>query len=564
MRRVAVLVVAACASAPAPPIASPPPPVPDASYTFRYVAAPSPFVEIALTSRSADVGPTTFDLGDGFADVTDPETSVRDVSVHDDRGAALAVAHPTPHSWRVDAVPGHRVTLRYAVFSSHPPSFGDRFRTIVTPHLVHFIGNLAVMRPTSLGDGKHTIRLTWEGLDAAKLRPATSFGSTPTVDVHDSFDAFRQAVFIASDALHLTTRTVGAGTLELAVIGAWTFSDAELADYVARVIMMERRFFADDGPPYFFVSVVPLGEGGGSYGGTGYTHSFDLMLAPAIALDARLRAVIAHEHFHSWNGELISPEAFETLTYWFTEGFTNFYTAQLRYRGGLISLDDYVHELNEGLSSYLRSPAREAPNARSAGFWGNAALHKLPYDRGHVVAVVADREIRRGSLGKVSLDDVMRVLVKAGRRGATITSDRVLDMIEGLTSTAFAARLRATVIDGAVLEIEPALLEPCLTATTTHMWIYELGFDFAASQTKNQVAGVQPGSAAARAGLRDSEALSGWSGIHNGDPDQEVVLRVGPDRRKITYLPRGKDVAVPQFAVHDAAACADVLGPPLP
>jgi predicted metalloprotease with PDZ domain len=563
MRRVVVLVVAACASAPAPPIASPPPPVPDASYTFRYVGAPSPFVEIALTSRTADVGPTTFDLGDGFADVRDPETSVRDVSAQDDRGAALAVAHPTPHSWRVDAVPGHRVTLRYAVFSSHAPSFGDRFRTIVTPHLVHFVGNLALMRPTRLDDGKHTIRFTWDGLDAAKLHPATSFGSAQTVEVHDSFDAFREAVFLASDALHLTTRTVGAGTLELAVIGAWSFTDVELADYIARVIMMERRFFADDGPPYFFVSVMPLGEGDGSYGGTGYTHSFDLALAPKLTLDARLRNVIAHEHFHSWNGQLISPEAFETLTYWFTEGFTNFYTTQLRYRGGLISLDDYVHELNEGLSSYLRSPAREAPNARSVGFWDSDALRKLPYDRGHVVAVIADREIRRASLGKVSLDDVMRVLVKAGRKGATITSDRVLGMIEGLTSTAFAARLRATVIDGDLLAIDPALFEPCLTTTTTKVWTYELGFDLPASQAKEQATGVQPGSAAARAGLHDGDALSGLS-IHKGDPDQEVTLWVGPDRRKLTYLPRGKDVSLPQLAVHDAAACADVLGPPLP
>src|SRR3954468_5477997 len=110
MRRVAVLLVAACASAcasaPAARISPPPAPLPDASYVFRYVGAPSPFVEIAVTARSADVGPTTFDLGDGFADVSDPETSVRDVSAQDDLGAPLAVAHPTPHTWRVDAAAG--------------------------------------------------------------------------------------------------------------------------------------------------------------------------------------------------------------------------------------------------------------------------------------------------------------------------------------------------------------------------------------------------------------------------------------------------------------------------
>src|SRR5690349_5523653 len=176
-----IVVLAACAPVPrpaAPPVspAAPPaasaapqvtraaPPEPDASdasYVFRYVGGPSPFVEIAVTTRSAEPGPTTFDLGNGFADVRDPETSIRDVSAADDRGEALAIAHPSPRIWRVAAAPGRRVTLRYAVFSTHPPGFGDRFRAIVTAHLVHFVGSLALMRPVDLGDGVHAIRFAW-------------------------------------------------------------------------------------------------------------------------------------------------------------------------------------------------------------------------------------------------------------------------------------------------------------------------------------------------------------------------------------------------------------------
>jgi predicted metalloprotease with PDZ domain len=272
------------------------------------------------------------------------------------------------------------------VFSTHPPGFNDRFRTIVTAHLVHFIGNLALMRPTDLGDGKHTIRFTWDGLGDAKLQPATSFGSKQTEILNDTFDAFRGAVFLASDAMRLTTRPVGDGMLELAVIGSWTFSDAELADYIVRVMTMERGFFDDRGARYFFVSVFPLGEGTSSFGGTGYTHSFDLALSSGITLDAGLRTVIAHEHFHTWNGGIIAPEAFEILTYWFTEGFTNFYAARLRYRAGLNSLDDYAHEINDEITNYLRSPAREVPNARTVRFWNDPLAHKLPYSRGHIVA----------------------------------------------------------------------------------------------------------------------------------------------------------------------------------
>jgi predicted metalloprotease with PDZ domain len=571
-----ILVLAACsaaspaASLPTTPSkvpvhrAAPTPPVePDASYVFRYIGAPSPVVEISVTTRSAELGSTTFDLGTGFADVRDPETSVRDVSARDDRGEALAVTHPTSHVWRVTSSPGHRITLRYTVFSSHPPGFGDRFRTIVTAHLVHFVGSLALMRPTDLGDGKQAIRFTWEGLDEAKLHPATSFGAHTSQDVHDTFDAFCASVFIASDAMRLTTRPVGNGTLELAVIGPWTFSDAELADYIVRVMTLERSFFEDKGPPYFFVNVFSLGDGKSSYGGTGYTHSFDLALDAGITLDASIRAMIAHEHFHSWNGELLAPEAFEELTYWFSEGFTNFYTARLRYRGGLISLADYAQEIDDAILSYYRSPAREAPNARTVAFWSDPAMRKLPYDRGHLIALVADREIRRATRGKLSLDDVMRALVDAGRKGGKLTNDRVLAMLEDLTSTAFGERLRATVVDGAQLAIDPALFVPCLTGAMVKVWTYELGFDWPASQVAKKVTGLQPGSAAARAGLREGDALAGYS-ITPGNPDTQIELKVGPDRHKISYLPRGKQLAVPQFTVHDPATCADVLGPPLP
>jgi hypothetical protein len=119
------------------------------------------------------------------------------------------------------------------------------------------------------------------------------------------------------------------------------------------------------------------------------------------------------------------------------------------------------------------------------------------------------------------------------------------------------------VIDGAPLAIDPSLLEPCLTGTIVKMWTYDLGFDWPASQAGKKIIGLQPGSAAARAGIRDGDALSGYS-MNPGDTDRPVEFRLGPSRRKVSYLPRGKQVAVLQFAVHDAAACADVLGPPLP
>lgn len=573
----AVLALAACAATPAPahaPVApapapaparppmpaAPPAAAPDLAYTFRFVPGPAPTIDVEVVAAADPSGATTFSLEDGFADVSDPQASIRDVRARALDGGALAVEAVPPRSWRVRAPAGTRIALAYQMFSTHPAGEGDRFRTIVTPHLVHFIGHLALIAPDDLAEGTHAIRFAWAGLDAAGLHPATSFGAHATETVHESLDAFRASVFLAAGDLRLTTRRVGGGELEVATVGGWKFSDAQLADKIAAIVAMERAFFADAGPPYFFVSAWPLGAGL-DYGGTGYTHSFDLAMSPEVTLDDDIVGMLAHEHFHMWNGEKITPEAFETLTYWFTEGFTDFYAARLRYRAGMLSLAGYVRELDQAVRDYETSPVRDLPNARIAGgFWTDHAVEKVPYYRGDVVALVTDREIRRATGGGASLDDVMRTL--AGARDPQITSERVLAMIEGLTSTAFAARLRATVIDGAPLEIPLDLFAPCLSGSLETTWQYDLGFDFPASQKAHAIVGVRPGSAAAKAGVRDGLRLRGVS-IYWGQIDKPVELDLGTPAHHVAYLPHGRAVRVPHFAVADASRCADVLGPPI-
>src|SRR5262249_12485629 len=155
-----------------------------------------------------------------------------------------------------------------------------------------------------------------------------------------------------TDDLRVISRQVGDGTLEVAVAGKWSFADRELVDKIAQVIAIERVFFSDPGPPYFFVAAWQIGNGP-NFGGTGYTHSFDLVMSDGRALDEDLVDVLAHEHFHMWNGQKIAPEAFEELTYWITEGFTVFYAARLRYRAGMLSLADYARIVSKGVRDYL-------------------------------------------------------------------------------------------------------------------------------------------------------------------------------------------------------------------
>ena len=64
-------------------------------------------------------------------------------------------------------------------------------------------------------------------------------------------------------------------------------------------------------------------------------------------------SLLAHEYFHNWNtiafGGMKQPEA---LIYWFSEGFTDYYTYQLLFRSGLINAEKYVAQYNQFAKEY--------------------------------------------------------------------------------------------------------------------------------------------------------------------------------------------------------------------
>jgi predicted metalloprotease with PDZ domain len=137
----------------------------------------------------------------------------------------------------------------------------------------------------------------------------------------------------------------------------------------------------------------------------------------------------------------------------------------------------------------------------------------------------------------------------------------LLHDIELATDAAFATRVRGIVIEGRTAEIDSRTFEPCLEMHTETLGPYELGFDFEASRRDKVVRGVGPATRAYAAGLRDGERFRACS-IHGNQPQVPVEVEVGDGeaRRKITWLPEGKSVPVPQFSVREGATSSDCAG----
>ncbi len=139
--------------------------------------------------------------------------------------------------------------------------------------------------------------------------------------------------------------------------------------------------------------------------------------------------LVAHEYFHVWNVKRIRPDALGPFDYtgenytrllWVAEGVTNYYEDLLVRRAGLMTDRDYLARVAATIRTLQNTPGRLEMSIEEASFdaWikyyrpdDNTINSSVSYyDKGGVVALLLDLEIRRRTAGAKSLDDVMRYL----------------------------------------------------------------------------------------------------------------------------------------------------------
>jgi predicted metalloprotease with PDZ domain len=569
IRALPLLVLSSCLSS-APPLQVR---APELEYTVELATAPVLEARFSVSVAAAEDGLSTFQVDESWGGVEHGADAILDVRAASSSGKELALERLSSHEWRARSDPQERITVSWRVAANEfrtDPDPHVHYRTLLDASLLHFIGHIALLTPTHLPDAPHAIALRWKGFAEAHWTVATSFGSDPRgFDVSASFDEFRHAVFLAGPDVRLAHKEIRGKALTVAIAGsAWPFRDEEFVEDVRSIIDAECAFFAEDDFPPFLVTLIPAGKAdphSRSLGGTGLTRSFALFVQPDTPLGATTGGgldvphLLAHEMFHHWNGGVAQMGESEQLVYWFSEGFTDFYARRILFRAGYGGAAEAARSLNETLKEYGLSPAREARNEKIRdGFWKDRDIGKLPYLRGNLVAVLLDHEIRARSKGARSVDDFVRQVVAAGRKGAKLSTDSLLARITAWTDEAFASRIRGIVVDGAPIVLEPSTFEPCLALRSENLGAYDLGFDFEASHAAKEVRGVRPGSAAARAGLSDGMRITKFSiAFGNADVPVEVGVREGDAERTIRWLPQGDPLPVQRVDVREKAVAGD-------
>jgi predicted metalloprotease with PDZ domain len=470
-------------------------------------------------------------------------------------------------AWRVIRhTPGAALTVRYRVRSAYdadPPGDYDKGRPTVRPTWFLAYGEGLFVQPE--GRSKAPARFAWgplpRGWRVASDLDHIAAGAPATVyDIDES-------VAMGAPDLTLIEREVDGAPLRVAVLGRWSFTAEAFADRLTGIMRATHAFWGDRGRP-FLVPLAPLTGGGeGSYSshGTGRTDAFALSSTTNQPLDAFL-FLLAHEYGHSWIDRQLgqAPETDEALEYWFREGFSDYQAARVLVRGGVWTLDDFVADLNTVLTRNARSSARAAPNsAIPAGFWSDSAMGQLPYDRGRLLALALDEQLR-GAGRAGGLDATLRAQRLRARAGGAATPAALFPAVLRETTGFDAAPLLARHVEAGEPVVLPARLYGCLTVENQAEPIFADGFDRTATEAAGNVfKGVEPSSPAYAAGLRDGMQ---WLGnAAKADTPGAIAYRVrdGERERVIAYV-RAKSGERPRQAVAVAegltaeqrAACA--------
>ena len=415
------------------------------------------------------------------------------------RLSGAAVGGQDATCWKLHHAAGATITCRYEVVTGHKAfDWNCTHAPLTTPEFFHGIGATFLLAPQPGYGGQPSefdAIVRWQIPGGWKA--VCSWGTGKTVGAHLNVDDLRHSVF-------------------------------------------------------FVVTAIPVGEereqGSMTLSGTGLYRSFALFMPPRAELNDSVDHLLAHELFHYWNGRVLKADDPEELVYWFTEGFTDYYALRILYESQRWSGTTFAKWVNRHLRGYATNPARNATNERiRAEFWKERdTVGEAAYQRGLLLGLRWHRLAHEHGVSE-GVDRFVRALVERGRAGHKLSNTMLRKTAEETLGTWIKSELERYVERGETVDVPVRALEPEFVGQMQTVYEFELGFDRANSIKAKKVIGLVPESAAARAGLREGDELTGWS--ITADADQEATIRVrrGGEARNILYYPRGPARHVLQF-----------------
>ncbi len=334
----------------------------------------------------------------------------------------------------LNATPGEQVVLRYHFLRKSAHDFTPYFDRFTSPNIHHdyfqFVGSMVFLLPIALrNSAKFDLEFNWHVPPSFAIY--NSHGANQLHQkVSTNYLGIFDGLFTAGENIRVNESSVRGSQVLVTFKGAFDkISDKDFSEKITSLIDVQRATFGDLNFKYFLVSIFSFRsdcQNGIRTMGTAHLSSFRAFFPSGCQLLPDAIQLISHELFHTYIGKVImvGKERGHVDGKWFTEGFTDFYGRIFAYRAGLMNIPEYFASLNRQLTKYFSSQAFNVTHQdiidRMYRAGSTPALESIPYQRGEIFAWRLNKEIKKRSNFKFSLDNViLDMLAEAERHGGT-------------------------------------------------------------------------------------------------------------------------------------------------
>ena len=373
----------------------------------------------------------------GYYVIVDFPKYLSDFRVEDSCGVTVPWTKVGKNGWRIDRAGRSRLHVSYRIFANERSVAEcrvERNMAFVAPNGVFMYEEGHKDQPVTVC---YDLRRTgWSRISTGlKPKEGASTRKRRRCYVAPGFDVLYDSPVLAGNQFVDTFRHAG-HDYELAFETPDGYAETTFASDFRRVVDATTRLMGD--VPYDNYCLIHLGPG---QGGLEHHNSQACYTDGTFRFADRAQYVrylnfTTHEYFHLYNVKSIRPielgpfdydrEVFTPLL-WVSEGFTCYYEAQIMRRAGLgdsqYLLDffsDYIRTV-ESREGHRHMSLRQSSYDIWLNFFNRAAngpdVRISYYDKGPVMGLLFDIEIRRQTGNAHSLDDLMRLLYNRYYKG---------------------------------------------------------------------------------------------------------------------------------------------------
>lgn len=435
------------------------------------------------------------------------------------------------------------------------------------PHNVHmtpdwFYTTGHALFATPRGRERSTFRVAWHGFPENFVFVSSLEDKWPEPDGvyrRVTMRTLLESGFLAGRDVQQESIPVGSSVLRVAWRGNYDFSVRELATAAGQTLRAQRDFWGEVDSPFLILLGPTLSSPGRtSLGGSALDGCFVLGISEGVKLDS-VMPLLEHENLHTWiprqmGGLLEGP--LEATSYWFSEGFTVYYTATLPYRRTPGREEAWLAAWNELLKENALSSVRNKKNSEiPKAFWSDPETKRLPYHRGAILALIWDTRLRRNSSGQKNLDDIMRAHYAAVKTGlySGLHAAEIFPLVAEQFGLDISEDIARYIEDGETPPLAELSASEDVELVSVEFPAYDRGYDpLLTERAGNRMVGVRDGSAAHQAGLRNGMVFLWWESGRIGDPTVDHVIRIKNDEnapeRSLRYKPQGEaSLGLPQL-----------------